>query len=719
MIREIRILPPLAIARLGSSPAPMENYNVVVDPRQPLAFRALQGAPTLVVDRATGTITAQAAANPVRFKDGNGRVKPVAPFLEVWCERGDGVLRPLTTAILAEEGVAAANVRWQVRVSNIKAFRRTRLDADRINADTNVFSDHAVHPLTGTCTNFVQGKTIPFGDVQYLRPTNAFPEIRLRFTPAAGFVFGSTRQQNDPNVRDVVYRDGANRWSRYSGNSPMPTVPGGIFAQENGVSRGYLDDTCDGIVDVELTAGGNTLRAFARITSGPPDYAPDSMPVRTVADELEQALLGPSIEPAAASVEEAEEIVRRAFETVRLQNTAFLNGNMGPNTNTMAGFDAGVRPFAPIMAPALVDNLALRSLHQSIVTALRSETAPWFGEVLRDYTGAADLTDEGRRKMPAMMRGADGNHLALTRRQVDTIRKASTRGLHLTQANPAGGEPPPATPLNVTARAAGKPLAVQALEGTFQPKELDRDARLEQLHYRAAGNPAGTLATTAISNCFPGLEFDFRNAWKKLFVEVELHEFGPFIIDGREIVGSIGSMELNGQQIALTAEQRIPGANPGDPPEVTGSEVLELSNALALVISSPAGTKVRCVITMNDQAPVQRDLTVRGLFAGQTSVIARELALPGELTQGLCSPWQNDYRECGCYYWAASRPDYVNVEPGADGVSVGHNWLAVRDANTPKTYLPDSSATGLVTYEQLFREWERVLRFQVGGSDSE
>src|SRR3712207_8764033 len=47
-------------------------------------------------------------------------------------------------------------------------------------------------------------------------------------------------------------------------------------------------------------------------------------------------------------------------------------------------------------------------------------------------------------------------------------------------------------------------------------------------------------------------------------------------------------------------------------------------------------------------------------------LIDESIAGPGELTQSLCSPWQNDYRECGCYYWAASRPDYVNVEPRSE-----------------------------------------------------
>ena len=62
-------------------------------------------------------------------------------------------------------------------------------------------------------------------------------------------------------------------------------------------------------------------------------------------------------------------------------------------------------------------------------------------------------------------------------------------------------------------------------------------------------------------------------------------------------------------------------------------------------------------------------------------LIAEDVATPGELTQSLCSPWQNDYRECGCYYWAASRPDYVNVEPTARGTSIGNNWMA-RDPGT-------------------------------------
>jgi hypothetical protein len=90
------------------------------------------------------------------------------------------------------------------------------------------------------------------------------------------------------------------------------------------------------------------------------------------------------------------------------------------------------------MARALVDTVALEQLHMSLLLALRSGAAPWFADVLRDHDDVGDLTDRGRRKMPAMMRGADGRHLALTRRQVALIR-ALVRGSVFPDAD--GGAP--------------------------------------------------------------------------------------------------------------------------------------------------------------------------------------------------------------------------------------------------------------------------------------
>jgi hypothetical protein len=87
-----------------------------------------------------------------------------------------------------------------------------------------------------------------------------------------------------------------------------------------------------------------------------------------------------------------------------------------------------------------VDNFAVRALHERVFAALSSGSAPWFADVLRRPEEIGDLSDKGRRKMPAMMRGADGRMLALTRRQIDQVIKAATRALFQGASNPKPGE---------------------------------------------------------------------------------------------------------------------------------------------------------------------------------------------------------------------------------------------------------------------------------------
>lgn len=425
MIQELRILPPLAIARFGAAPAPLDNYDAVIDPQRPLGYRILRPAQTLEVDVDSGEIVRTFIPERISFTEG-GEVRPVAPFFEVWALTDGGRLEPLTIGLLDREGASASTLRWRVQVANHKVFRRTGDERDKVEADSGEFSDHTRQPLAGACANFWSGKTVPFGHVQYIKPTDAHPEIRLRFTPAAGFVYGASRTQPppgppaDPNLRDIVYdaSPGQGSWLGYADDGPAITVPGGIYAGDSqGRSRGYLDDGCDGLVRVTLTVGDQPLSAYGRVGTGPPTYAPDAMPIRTVADELEQALLGPTAQPAEATLERVEEIVRRAFETVRLMNTAAMNqGGMAAHDQRQG------RRQDPIMAAPLVDDIALANLHQSLLVALRSGTAPWFADALRDFDEVGDLSDRGRRKMPAMMRGADGQHLTLTRRQIDLIR---------------------------------------------------------------------------------------------------------------------------------------------------------------------------------------------------------------------------------------------------------------------------------------------------------
>jgi hypothetical protein len=150
------------------------------------------------------------------------------------------------------------------------------------------------------------------------------------------------------------------------------------------------------------------------------------MPVRTVYDELEQAMFGPELQTKITQQEldEVREIVRRALETVRLMNTGQMNKfskQRGVGMARMDFLDVN-RASEPIVDPAVADSLAIRSRHERVLLALESGSLAWFARVLREHDRVGDLSTDGRRKMPALMRGADARHLALTRRQVDKVR---------------------------------------------------------------------------------------------------------------------------------------------------------------------------------------------------------------------------------------------------------------------------------------------------------
>lgn len=488
VIKALRILPPLAIGRLGAARTPMDNYRAEVDPDRLLGYRRLVPDRTLIVDAERGTLTSFTPSD-LRFTEA-GKVRPVAPFLEVWAEVGKGQLVPLTEELLAANKLA---LQWCVHVGNHKVYRRTKHEDDKIESHTGWFSDHKERLLDydsrqkdgRQCKNFWPDAKLPLGSVRFIAPNPEFLGIRLRFTPAAGYVYGSSRttpERNRPptdkNLHAIVYAaqrairprrgrrlpKGRTSWLDYlepdSGRRGAElTQPGSIFfgrSVDGGGwhSNGYVDDECDGVVHVRLMAGETQLAtAYARIGAGPPAYAPDSMPVRTVADELEQALLGPVVtdgqmreleQSGEDLLAHAEDIVRRAFGTIRLMNTQVMNGIVGDSGpgNNMDNQDTSTgRAREPIMDPALVDPASLESLHQHVVTALKSGTAPWFVDVLRKHDEIGDLSNKGRRKMPALMRGADARHLALTRRQVDLIRRVASGDIFAdTNADSPAGE---------------------------------------------------------------------------------------------------------------------------------------------------------------------------------------------------------------------------------------------------------------------------------------
>ncbi|MCG8613214.1 MAG: hypothetical protein MI864_22110, partial [Pseudomonadales bacterium] len=485
-------------------------------------------------------------------------------------------------------------------------------------------------------------------------------------------------------------------------------------------ARGYLDYACDGIVTLELVDDEGTVHfnAKARFCAAPPIFAPDSEFVRTIEDDLKQVLLGPKVDqPGDVALQEAKNIVRRAYETVRFMNLSVLNGdtqNGRPNrADTMSGNDSEDlnRPLDPIMTEHTIDTLSITALHQQLYTTLSGGVPPWFHDLLRMPDEVADLTTKGRRKMPAMMSGADARYLALTYRQLNTIKHAGRGYMFDTPPTP---EDPGLTPMNLTA----------------------------QLHYRGTGNPANTHISSSVGNCCPGLELDFRSVWKRSFEGITLVEHDNYVLEtspeyehlqGHRLL-SIDIPNEDGEIETRAVVVQAIGPSPdgstvgplGTDDNPDGVVNLEWSNTLS-AIWKHKGQYLTCRFTKEkmlenqvladipEDQTITAQLKVRDFFESDSTMISEALASPGELTQGLCSPWQNDFRECVCYYWASSRPDYVNVEPADNGGSRGDNWMQKK--RTGNYVVDDYKDNRLINYQELFTEWESLLQFQLGGRD--
>jgi hypothetical protein len=255
-----------------------------------------------------------------------------------------------------------------------------------------------------------------------------------------------------------------------------------------------------------------------------------------------------------------------------------------------------------------------------------------------------------------------------------------------------------------------------------------------QIHHRGTGNPASVLPRSAISNCFPGLEFDFRNLWRRAFEGITLVENNNYVIDAEpahEHLKTRRLLRVAGFEIGvLTTGPVFPDGSSGTLASVSNPNAvsfMEWSNSIARIIHLQ-GQMVECEFTCHQDATTEVlyspdtptlkvNLKLRQFFEQDTASFNPALLQPGELTQGLCAPWQNDYRECACYYWAASRPDYVNVEAGVDGLARGDMWFAKKRTGT---YIPDNRTdTRLYSYDDLFKSWQEDLQFIIGGKDAE
>lgn len=232
------------------------------------------------------------------------------------------------------------------------------------------------------------------------------------------------------------------------------------------------------------------------------------------------------------------------------------------------------------------------------------------------------------------------------------------------------------------------------LRGKIFPRNLT--ARADHV---VRGNPAGSRPESGVDNCYPGLEFDQRNLDTAFFpgLSFEFHRPDGWRLRGIGATGPAAAQGLRDADLPLylwaLCGRTTVDQDEADAPTFTctGLDGLEvwrrvhdlLPGPVAVLLgpapgrSSPGSDAVGGSLNgfrQQGRSAVQRDaagavqaavlVAPRGRYLDDGGVIDPEVYLPGELTRTLCAPWQYDFRDCGCFYWAASKPDIVTSSDG-------------------------------------------------------
>ncbi|MGW6917593.1 ferritin-like domain-containing protein [Kitasatospora sp. NPDC054939] len=251
-------------------------------------------------------------------------------------------------------------------------------------------------------------------------------------------------------------------------------------------------------------------------------------------------------------------------------------------------------------------------------------------------------------------------------------------------------------------------------DGKIFPRNLT--ARADHV---VRGNPAATRPESGVDNCFPGLEFDQRNLDKAFFPGLRVDFQRPLgsrvlaVTDGTAAAAQgLTNTDLTDDDNpvyiwALCGHTTVD--QPENPAPVITCRQLRglgvwrrvhdlLPGRIAVLLgpgpgfSSPGATAVGDLdaLRRSNGGFVRRgpdgrfQLAVlvadRARYLDPDGVIDPEVYEPGDLTLSLCAPWQYDFRDCGCFYWAASKPD---VTSNADGSVPQMNFLRRDRAPVP------------------------------------
>jgi hypothetical protein len=221
-----------------------------------------------------------------------------------------------------------------------------------------------------------------------------------------------------------------------------------------------------------------------------------------------------------------------------------------------------------------------------------------------------------------------------------------------------------------------KTLAQQA--NKIFPRNLTAQAK-----FMVAGNPVVTRPEDAVANCFPGLEVDIRNLDRRFFPGLVF----DFIEKGARLAyvdvyedPDLQRDTIEAKRLYLklsddaTQKRLSHGSWYLDEIEQNGKrmsmhwqgEPLQDTSAWRVVRSLELGP---VTIRLKRRTGRPRTLKLKGWrrrYTDEITGVINRAYQPGEMMQGLCSPWQHDFRDCACFYWAANHPDIVlgEIYPG-------------------------------------------------------
>ena len=114
-------------------------------------------------------------------------------------------------------------------------------------------------------------------------------------------------------------------------------------------------------------------------------------------------------------------------------------------------------------------------------------------------------------------------------------------------------------------------------------------------------------------------------------------------------------IEQKGRRIVMYSSRPV---SIGNDPQQGTDERMPLDGLIVwrLVRGLEPGPVTINLICRDDNRMVQLSGWRRYFTDPQTGVLNNAYQ-PGELLQSLCSPWQHDFRDCGCHYWASNHPD--------------------------------------------------------------